>query len=54
MKSYNFFRYIHSNAKHFKKVVPNNLKGKTISSQQWLIRQLKDPYVEKAKILNYR
>ncbi|KAK9500884.1 hypothetical protein O3M35_002055 [Rhynocoris fuscipes] len=31
-----------------------NLKGKKKSSQDWLIRQLKDPYVEKAKINNYR
>ncbi|XP_022916552.1 rRNA methyltransferase 2, mitochondrial [Onthophagus taurus] len=36
------------------KVVPNNLKGKKVSSQQWLTRQLNDPYVEKAKMMNYR
>ncbi|XP_037922556.1 rRNA methyltransferase 2, mitochondrial isoform X2 [Hermetia illucens] len=36
------------------KVVPNNLKGKSKSSQEWLTRQLSDPYVEKAKIMNYR
>ncbi|XP_046359462.1 rRNA methyltransferase 2, mitochondrial-like [Haliotis rufescens] len=29
-------------------------KGKKISSQQWLIRQRKDPYVEKAAADNYR
>lgn len=33
---------------------PTNLKGKKHSSQQWLARQLKDPYVEKAKQQNYR
>lgn len=36
------------------KVVPNNLKGKSKSSQEWLTRQLSDPYVEKAKMMNYR
>ncbi|XP_033210518.1 rRNA methyltransferase 2, mitochondrial [Belonocnema kinseyi] len=33
---------------------PTNLKGKKHSSQLWLTRQLKDPYVEKAKKENYR
>lgn len=33
---------------------PTNLKGKKPSSQQWLTRQLRDPYVEKAKQENYR
>lgn len=32
----------------------NNLKGKSKSSQDWLIRQLADPYVEKARMLNFR
>uniref|UniRef100_A0A336LL47 rRNA methyltransferase 2, mitochondrial n=1 Tax=Culicoides sonorensis TaxID=179676 RepID=A0A336LL47_CULSO len=36
------------------KVIPKNLKGKSVSSQLWLQRQLSDPYVEKAKRLNYR
>ncbi|XP_014283291.1 rRNA methyltransferase 2, mitochondrial [Halyomorpha halys] len=36
------------------KKIPINLKGKSKSSQDWLIRQLKDPYVENAKIKNYR
>lgn len=30
--------------------VPTNLKGKKKSSQEWLTRQLADPYVEKAKV----
>ncbi|XP_046838133.1 rRNA methyltransferase 2, mitochondrial [Vespa crabro] len=33
---------------------PNNLKGKKHSSQLWLKRQLRDPYVEMAKQENYR
>lgn len=37
-----------------KKIIPNNLKGKKVSSQHWLTRQLQDPYVEKAKFMNYR
>ncbi|KAK3909434.1 rRNA methyltransferase 2, mitochondrial [Frankliniella fusca] len=36
------------------KQIPNDLKGRKTSSQEWLRRQLKDPYVEKAKIENYR
>ncbi|XP_053670262.1 rRNA methyltransferase 2, mitochondrial [Anopheles nili] len=41
-------------AKLCAKVIPNNLKGKSKSSQEWLTRQLRDPYVEKAKMMNYR
>ncbi|XP_063705137.1 rRNA methyltransferase 2, mitochondrial [Culicoides brevitarsis] len=37
-----------------KKVTLNNAKGKSVSSQMWLQRQLSDPYVEKAKMLSYR
>lgn len=33
---------------------PTNLKGKKHSSQLWLDRQIRDPYVEKAKQENYR
>lgn len=36
------------------KETPQNLKGKKHSSQQWLTRQLRDPYVEKAKQEKYR
>jgi hypothetical protein len=39
---------------HLYKEVPKDLKGRTKSSQEWLTRQLADPYVEKAKMLNYR
>ncbi|XP_037948561.1 rRNA methyltransferase 2, mitochondrial-like [Teleopsis dalmanni] len=38
----------------FAKQIPRNLKGKSKSSQEWLTRQLSDPYVEKARMLNYR
>jgi 23S rRNA (uridine2552-2'-O)-methyltransferase len=33
---------------------PKNLKNKKHSSQNWIVRQLKDPYVEKARQENYR
>nr|CAD7420998.1 unnamed protein product [Timema poppensis] len=36
------------------KQVPTNLKGRSKSSQEWLSRQLADPYVEKARMSNYR
>lgn len=36
------------------KETPQNLKGKKHSSQLWLMRQLRDPYVEKAKQEHYR
>ena len=32
----------------------HGFKGKTTSSQQWLKRQLTDPYVKKARTENYR
>ncbi|CAH1389962.1 unnamed protein product [Nezara viridula] len=42
------------NSTKLHKKIPINLKGKSKSSQEWLIRQLKDPYVENARIKNYR
>uniref|UniRef100_A0A0K8VUB2 rRNA methyltransferase 2, mitochondrial n=1 Tax=Bactrocera latifrons TaxID=174628 RepID=A0A0K8VUB2_BACLA len=36
------------------KQIPRNLKGRSKSSQEWLTRQLADPYVEKAKMMNLR
>lgn len=33
---------------------PVKLKAKSHSSQEWLRRQMTDPYVEKAKMLSYR
>ncbi|CAH1171207.1 unnamed protein product [Phaedon cochleariae] len=42
--------------KLFRVITPEGLKSKTknASSQHWLSRQLSDPYVEKARMLNYR
>lgn len=39
---------------NYAKIIPKNLRGKSKSSQEWLTRQLSDPYVEKAKIMNFR
>lgn len=36
--------------RHYATKVPTNLKGKSKSSQEWLVRQLSDPYIEKAKV----
>ncbi|KAG0717183.1 rRNA methyltransferase 2, mitochondrial [Chionoecetes opilio] len=36
------------------KTVPKNLKGRSKSSQDWLTRQLNDPYVKLAKHQQYR
>lgn len=36
------------------KTVPSNLKGKSVSSQNWLKRQLNDEYVLKSRYANYR
>ncbi|XP_055903322.1 rRNA methyltransferase 2, mitochondrial [Eupeodes corollae] len=47
-------RKLSSTSCNFAKTIPKNLKGKSKSSQEWLMRQLTDPYVEKAKMLNYR
>ncbi|KAG5679555.1 hypothetical protein PVAND_009115 [Polypedilum vanderplanki] len=34
--------------------IPYTLKGRKKASQEWLVRQFKDPYVEKAKKENFR
>ncbi|KAF5285796.1 hypothetical protein FQA39_LY04257 [Lamprigera yunnana] len=47
-------RCIHVSTTNWKHVVPNKSKGKGTSSTNWLTRQLSDPYVEKAKMMNYR
>lgn len=49
-------RYITTSTLKFRKVTPENLntKSKSVSSQNWLSRQLSDPYVEKAKMMNLR
>lgn len=47
-------RKLHTAALRLAKTVPKNLKGRSKSSQEWLTRQLADPFVEKAKMQNYR
>lgn len=47
-------RNLHLYGQTLAKVVPNNLKGRSKSSQEWLTRQLTDPFIEKAKMMNYR
>lgn len=37
-----------------RKLLGLKLKGRSKSSQEWLSRQFSDPYVEKARMLNYR
>ncbi|KAJ4443252.1 rRNA methyltransferase 2, mitochondrial [Periplaneta americana] len=61
---FSFMYNVHSNSRkkivkfstsnHLHKEIPRNLKGRSKSSQEWLTRQLADPYVEKAKLSNYR
>lgn len=36
------------------KKMPDNMKGRKKSSQDWLFRQLNDEYVMKAKMENFR
>ncbi|XP_012226690.1 rRNA methyltransferase 2, mitochondrial isoform X1 [Linepithema humile] len=52
-KSIRLTRSVHT-CRALLKETPQNLKGKKHSSQIWLMRQLRDPYVEKAKQENYR
>lgn len=49
-------RFITTNSLKYRKVTPENLKtkSKSVSSHNWLSRQLSDPYVEKAKRMNLR
>lgn len=54
MNGITIVRCISTYQRHWAKQIPNNLKGKSKSSQEWLTRQLADPYVEKAKMMNYR
>lgn len=46
-------RLFHRTSTTYKKI-PDRLKGRSKSSQNWLIRQMKDDYVKKAKIENFR
>ncbi|XP_044272368.1 rRNA methyltransferase 2, mitochondrial [Tribolium madens] len=47
-----FWRNFSTTMRHLKSVKLKNVKG--TSSHEWLSRQLADPYVEKAKMMNYR
>nr|CAH7714306.1 unnamed protein product [Callosobruchus chinensis] len=49
-------RFFSTSVLKLKKITPENLKTKpkNASSQQWLARQLSDPYVEKAKSMQLR
>lgn len=47
-----FVRLINTSASVSAKKIPN--KAKSHSSNQWLTRQLKDPFVELAQTKNYR
>ncbi|KAI9562938.1 hypothetical protein GHT06_010394 [Daphnia sinensis] len=48
-----FIRTIFTSSRYLKKV-PDRLKGRSKSSQEWLFRQMNDEYVLKAKVENYR
>lgn len=52
-RSVSLTRSVHTGCMLLKET-PRNLKGKKHSSQLWLARQMRDPYVEKAKQENYR
>lgn len=43
-----------SSSNPLRKVVPDNLKNKSKSSQDWLTRQLNDQYVKKSRFESYR
>lgn len=43
-----------SSARRQAKKLPQNLKNRTKSSQEWLTRHLNDPYVKRANMENYR
>ncbi|XP_017782090.1 PREDICTED: rRNA methyltransferase 2, mitochondrial [Nicrophorus vespilloides] len=47
-------RFFSTGGVHLKQVTFRNLRGKKVSSQQWLARQLTDPYIEKARMMNFR
>lgn len=47
-------RTYYTSALNLTKETPNNLKGKSHSAQRWLTRQLSDPFVQMAKMQNYR
>jgi len=40
--------------RHYGKLGPTDLKGRNVTAQNWLIRQLNDPYVKRARQESYR
>ncbi|MGL5784853.1 MAG: RlmE family RNA methyltransferase [Alphaproteobacteria bacterium] len=38
----------------FEKITLRSARGRTVSSQRWLTRQLNDPYVHQAQLMGYR
>lgn len=46
------YRRFHTCLSDLAKNIPKNAKG--ASSNKWLSRQLSDPFVEQAKMYNYR
>ncbi|XP_067130958.1 rRNA methyltransferase 2, mitochondrial [Centruroides vittatus] len=55
-----FYQFIKLSKRNFNltslsfKIIPDNLKGKSKSSQEWLTRQLNDVYVKKSRYESYR
>ncbi|XP_022092314.1 rRNA methyltransferase 2, mitochondrial-like isoform X2 [Acanthaster planci] len=47
-------KYFHTPGVLWRSKKPIKLKGRSPSSQQWLSRQVNDPYVKQAQIENYR
>ena len=41
-------------SRYFSKLGPTDLKGRKSSAQRWLLRQLKDPYVRRSRMDQYR
>ncbi|CAM1291820.1 Uncharacterised protein g253 [Pycnogonum litorale] len=53
ISSRDFRRFFQTSSINLKKL-PNNLKGRSKSSQEWLTRHLNDPYVKRSRFDNYR
>lgn len=46
--------HFHRLCSKLQKEIPQNLKGKSKSSQDWLTRHINDPFVKKSRFDNYR
>ncbi|ESN92314.1 hypothetical protein HELRODRAFT_89616 [Helobdella robusta] len=49
-----FIKFHELSLKWYSKFGPTDIKGKNITAQKWLQRQMKDPYIRQAKQENYR